>query len=207
MVDLCRRLTRSGTVSNVTLIYVHRGHHCPCKTPLLQTLLAELNPRLHVFGLRVEQERLPLDTVLLGVASLEICDRCVIIKDNAVRLGTADVTSMHTNRYLVLSRSSGPWAIDSIVIEDEDPAFLARRAMPFLDDFSTDAHCGTEFLSLATQMTNGHTGIINIAKRTASNALAEGPRTRTHSKSSGSGVAGVGGASTSVGWIAIEAES
>ena len=82
-VDLCRRLIGSGPASDVTLLYVHRGHHCQCKTPLLQTLLVNLPPQLQVHGLRVEQEQLPLDTVLFAIGVLERCDRCVIVKDNA----------------------------------------------------------------------------------------------------------------------------
>jgi hypothetical protein len=205
-IELCRRLATPGPGSDVTLVYVHRGHQCPCKTPLLQTLLAALAPCLHVHGLRVEQEQLPLDTVLFAVAALQSCDRCVIVKDNAVRLGTTEVAPLNTIQCLVLSRSSGPWAIDSIVIEDRDPAFLARRGMGFLDTFSTETYRAAEVLSLASRATSGRLGIITIARTGASNRLAGWPPARKRSNGPGSRAC-ARLAKAKAGQVALHAES
>ena len=163
-VDLCRHFTMSGPESNVTLVYVHRGHHRECKTPLLQVLLARLTPRLRVHGLRVEQGPLPLDIVLFAVAVLRECGRCIIIRDNAIRLGTTRVVSANDTHYLVLSRSKGCWAVDSILLLDEDPGFPSRMATLLLDEFSTDDHRGARSLSLASRTTTNRLGIISIIR-------------------------------------------
>jgi hypothetical protein len=160
VVNLCRRLL-GGPEPDVTLIYVHRGHQRQFKTPLLQLLLPSLAPGIRVHGLRVEQAKIPLDVVLFGMASLGERDRCLIIKDNAIRFGKEDVLAEVEIPYLVLSRATGPWAIENVRLLDEDSVFDASM-LDFLDDFSTEHyHCG-ESLSLASRTTNNRLGIIDI---------------------------------------------
>jgi hypothetical protein len=163
-VDLCRNLAMAGSTSRLTLVYVHRSYHGQCKTPLLQSLLAKLPPGLQVHGLRVEQDHLPLEIVLFAVATLRNRDRCIIVKDNAIRLGTTDVVSMNATKYLVLSRSPGSWAIDRIWLMDDDFALPAHLPAVALDAFSTHTHCDANCLSLVSRMTTGYPGIINVRK-------------------------------------------
>ena len=124
-------LRRPAPASNVALVYAHRGHRCQWKTPLLQSLLAKLGPRLQAHGLRVDQAHLPFDLILLAVATLGACDRCLIVKDNAIRLGTTDVVPVNTVQYLVLSRSTGVWAVEGIFITDDVSYFSVPDGAPF----------------------------------------------------------------------------
>jgi hypothetical protein len=163
-VNLCRWLATSSPASSVALIYAHRGHQVQCKTPLFQSLLAKLPPGLQVHGLRVEEDHLPLEIVLFAVAALRYRDRCIIIKDNAIRLGTTDVVSVNSTQYLVLSRSPGPWAIDDILLTDDNLALPARVPVLPLDAFSTGTR-NARRLSLVSRVTNGRLGIINIHKQ------------------------------------------
>ena len=172
-VDLCRRLATAGPASNVALVYAHRGHRCQWKTPLLQSLLAKLGPGLQVHGLRVDQAHLPLDVILLAVATLGGCDRCLIVKDNSIRLGTTDVVPVNTVQYLVLSRSTGVWAVEGIVINDDVPDFPSLMAPPSLDTLWTDPYRDADSLSLASTMTNACLGIINLVRVKQSDAFVE----------------------------------
>jgi hypothetical protein len=176
-VDLCHRLTMAAPAANVALVYAHRGHRCQWKTPLLQSLLARLSPRLQVHGLRVDQAHLPLDLLLFAVATLGECDRCIIVKDNAIRLGTTDVVPETTVQYLVLSRSTGIWEVEGISIQDEVPAFPSRMATPSLDTLWTHPPHDADSLSLACPMTNGCFGIIHLVRVRQSDALVKSPRT------------------------------
>jgi hypothetical protein len=168
-VNLCRRLVMSDPESTVTLIYAHRGHHAPCKTPLLQSLLARLSPHLQVHGMRVERPDIPLDILLAGIGALCSCERCLIIKDNAVRLGTTDVASVNSIQYLVLSRTYGSWAIENIVIHEED-GFAPPTQSISLDSFVSDSRRDVDALCLASQTTRSFLGIVQIvrARRTSS---------------------------------------
>jgi hypothetical protein len=163
-VDLCCRLATAGPASNIALIYAHRGHRCQWKTPLLQGLLAKLGPLLQVQGLRVDQAHLPFDLILLAVATLGECDRCIIIKDNAIRLGTTDVVPVNTVQYLVLSTATGVWAVEGIFITDDVLAFPSQIAPPSLDSLWTDPHRDAGSLSLASPMANACVGILNLVR-------------------------------------------
>jgi hypothetical protein len=162
VVNLCQRLVSAVGESSSTLIYAHRGHCAPSKTPLLQNLLAQLSPNLQVQGLRVEDQDMPLDIVLSGIAALCDCDRCVIIKDSAVRLGTSGVLATNTIQYLVLSRSTGSWVIDDIVIPD------AQAVLPMpshsLDRFLADPPPDVDSLWLISRTTRSWTECIHVAR-------------------------------------------
>jgi hypothetical protein len=186
IVDLCRRLAMSRPASKVTFVYAHRGYHCNCKTPLLQSLLAKLPPGLQVHGLRVEQDHLPLDVVLLGAATLGHSDCCFIVKDNAIRLGTTEVVPMNSAQYLVLSRSPGPWAIDDILLMDDNQAFPFQMPAIPLESFVAAPHRHADSLSLVSRMTTGRQGIIKIRRVSHVNALGQLPKL--------SGASGVGSA-------------
>jgi hypothetical protein len=175
IVDLCRRLVLSSTNSPLTLIYVHRGHHCQCKTPLLQALLSQLASPLQVHGLRAEQNDLPLDAILLAVAALSQHGRCIIVKDNAIRLGTADVMPGSTIQYLVLSRSSGPWTITDILIDDEDCQFSPRLPSLSLREFLSDCNHAGDCLSLTARTTCSTTGSIHLVRTLQPGAVVTSP--------------------------------
>jgi hypothetical protein len=176
--DLCRRLLwcglqtppQQGPASKVALVYAHRGDRCQWKTPLLQSLLAKLGPLLQVHGLRVDQALLPFDVILLAVATLSACDRCIIIKDNAIRLGTTDVVPVNTVQYLLLSRSTAVWAVESIVITDDVLAFPSSMAFPSLDTLWTDRPRNADSLPLASPMLNGGVGILHLVRVRQSDA-------------------------------------
>lgn len=164
-VALCRQLAMSGQASRTTLVYVHRGHQGQSKTPLLQSLLAKLPPGLEVHGLRVEKDHLPLDVLLFAAATLKYSDRCIIVKDNAIRLGTTDVVSVSSTQLLVLCRSLGSWAIDEIlVIDDDNTGSASYSPMYPLHVFLTDPHCEANSLRLVSRMTTGCLGIIRIRR-------------------------------------------
>jgi hypothetical protein len=180
-VDLCRRLLwrglqttpQQGPASKVALVYAHRGHRCQWKTPLLQSLLAKLGPRLQAHGLRVDHAHLPFDLILFAVATLSDCDRCIVLKDNAIRLGTTDVVPVNTVQYLVLSKSIGLWTVEGIVITDDVLAFPSRMAPSSLNTLWTDPHRHTDSLSLASPMTNAGVGILHLVRVRQSDALVK----------------------------------
>jgi hypothetical protein len=173
MVDLCRRFATAAPASKIALVYAHRGHRCQWKTPLLQSLLAKLGPRLQAHGLRVDHAHLPFDLILVAVATLGDCDRCIILKDNAIRLGTTDVVPVNTVQYLLLSKSIGLWAVEGIVITDDVLAFPSMMAPPSLDTLWTDPHRHTDSLSLASPMTNAGVGILHLVRVRQSDALVK----------------------------------
>jgi hypothetical protein len=175
IVDLCRRLVMSSTNSPVTLIYAHRGHHSQCKTPLLQTLLSQLDAPIQVHGLRTEQDDLPLDVVLFAVAALSQGGRCIIVKDNAIRLGTTEVVPGNTLQYLVLSRSSGPWTITDILINDADRPFMPRATSLSLREFLSDCNQAGDSLSLNAQTTCSTTGSIHLVRTRQPAAVVTSP--------------------------------
>jgi hypothetical protein len=175
IVDLCRRLVMSSANSPLTLIYVHRGHHCQCKTPLLQTLLAQLALPMQVHGLRAEQDDLPLDAILFAVAALSQGGRCIIVKDNAIRLGTTDVVPDNTIQYLVLSRSEGPWTITDILINDGDCQFSRRIPSLSLREFLSDGSHAGDCLSLIAQTTCSTTGSIHLVRTRQPGAVVTSP--------------------------------
>jgi hypothetical protein len=175
IVDLCRRLLMASTNCPVTLIYAHRGHHSQCKTPLLQTLLSQLDAPIQVHGLRTEQDDLPLDAILFGVAALSQGGRCIIVKDNAIRLGTTEVVPGNTLQYLVLSRSSGPWTITDILINDADRPFMPRTTALSLPEFLSDCDHAGDCLSLTAQTTCSTTGSIHLVRTRQPAAVVTSP--------------------------------
>jgi hypothetical protein len=173
-VELCRGImSRPG--SDVSLVYAHRGNHYEWKTPLLQSLLAMLGPRVGMHGLQVEQDHLPLDLVLFGVATLSTCERCIIVKDNAIRVGAEEVVASSTTQYLVLSTGSGSWAIEGIVMDEEDPACRATIAVLSLDEFLADGHHGIDSLSLTSRTANGCLGVIKLVRVGRKQGVLESP--------------------------------
>jgi hypothetical protein len=162
-VELCRGvMSRPG--AEVSLVYAHRGHRCQWKTPLLQSLLAMLGPGVRVHGLQVEQDHLPLDLVLLGVATLAGCERCMIVKDNAIRVGAAEVVAASTTQYLVLSRESGSWAIERIVMAEEGPAYPSPLPELSLDEFLANEERGLDSLSLTSRTAAGCLGVMELVR-------------------------------------------
>jgi hypothetical protein len=162
-VELCRRiLSRPG--ADVSLVYTHRGHRCQWKTPLLQSLLARLGPAVQAHGLQVQQDHLPLDVVLLGVATLVRCERCLIVKDNAVRVGDEEAVAVSTMPYLVLSRGRGPWAVQRILMSDSDPALRSPIPALSLDEFLADGDRGMDSLSLTSRTEAGCVGVIKVVR-------------------------------------------
>lgn len=160
-VELCRRLV-SEQPGKVLFLYAHRGHQLQCKTPVLQSLLAKLPNCMQVHGLRVEQDDLPFELVLFGLAALKECDRCIIVKDNAIRLGTREVMSKSQTKYLVLSRSTGSWLIDRISIHDDENDIPSGRTIQSLNTFLTNEMMEGDSISLACRMTKAGFGIINL---------------------------------------------
>jgi hypothetical protein len=161
-VELCRGvMSRPGFVC---LIYTHRRHRCQWKTPLLQSLLAMLGPAVRAHGVQVEQDYLPLDLVLFGVATLASCERCLIGKDNAIRVGAEEVVAASTTQYLVLSRESGPRAIEEIVTDEKNPAPSSTIAALTLEEFLADGDRGTDSLSLISRTANGCLGVMKLVR-------------------------------------------
>jgi hypothetical protein len=162
-VELCRGvMSRPG--AEVSLVYTHRGHRCQWKTPLLQSLLAMLGPGVRVHGLQVEQKHLPLDLVLFGVATLATCERCIIVKDNAIRVGTEEVVTASATQYLVLSRASGSWVIEEILMDEEGPDCPSTLAALSLDEFLADGDRGMDSLSLISRTAKGCLGVITLVR-------------------------------------------
>ena len=162
-VALCRRvLARTGTA--LSLVYAHRGYRYEWKTPLLQSLLAMLGPGVHAHGLRVEQDDLPLDLVLLAIGTLDRCERCLIVQDNTPRVGAEEVVAASTMPYLALSTQPGRWAIEAIVVGDD----IGDRSSPVptltLDQFLTSGNAGTGSLSLTTRTAAGCLSLLRLAR-------------------------------------------
>jgi hypothetical protein len=173
-VELCRGImSRPG--SDVSLVYTHRGSHYQWKTPLLQSLLAMLGPRVVAHGLQVEQDHLPLDLVLFGVATLARCELCIIVKDNAIRVGAEEVMPESTTQYLVLSTGSGSWAIEGIVLDEEDPACPSTIAVLSLDEFLADGDHGMDSLSLTNRTATGCLGVIKLVRVGRKQGALESP--------------------------------
>jgi hypothetical protein len=177
-VALCRRLAASDPGGDVTLIYAHRSSRYQQRTPLLQSLLAALRGRLRVHGIRVEHGSLPLDPVLLAIAALRECHRCLVIKDNAIRVDGSVLRPVTSIQYLVLSRATGSWKIDGIVFTDA-AASLTRATDPdSLDAFLLGSSRDAESLSLSSPLTHGGVGLVNISR--VSRPRARAARTRIH---------------------------
>jgi hypothetical protein len=149
---------------DVSLVYTHRGHRCQWKTPLLQSLLAMLKPGVRAYGLQAEQDNLPLDLVLFGVGTLARCERCLILKDNAIRVGGEEAVAASTTQYLVLSRGSGSWTIEGIVMDEEVPACQSTIAALSLDEFLADGDRGMGSLSLTSRTANGCLGVMKLVR-------------------------------------------
>jgi hypothetical protein len=158
------RSVMSRSRSDVSLVYTHRGHRCQWQTPLLQSLLAILGPGLRAHGLQVEQDHLPLDVVLFGVATLATHECCLIVKDNAIRVGLEEVVAASTTQFLALSRRTGAWAIERIVLHEDTPADRSMNAPLSLDEFLADGERGTESLSLTGRTVSGCVGVIDVVR-------------------------------------------
>lgn len=162
-IALCRDImSRSG--SDVSLVYTHRGNRFQWRTPLLQSLLAMLGPRVGVHGLQVDQDRLPLDLVLFGVATLAKYECCMIVKDNAIRVGAEEVVATSTTQYLVLSRESGSWAIEGIALDEEKPAYPSPIPELSLDEFLANGERGLDSLSLTSRTAAGCLGVMELVR-------------------------------------------
>lgn len=162
-VELCRgSISRPG--SNMSLVYTHRGHRYEWQTPLLQSLLATLEPGVRAYGFQADQDHFPFDLVLFGVATLASCERCIIVKDNAIRVGTEEVVASSTMQYLVLSRESGSWEIERIVMGEEDPACQSTNAALSLDDFLADEDCRMDSLFLTGRTATGCRGVMKLGR-------------------------------------------
>ena len=205
-VELCGGVM-SRTGSDVSLVYTHRGHRYQWKTPLLQSLLAMLGAGVRVHGLQAEQEHLPLDLVLFGVATLARCEGCIIVKDNAIRVGE-EVGAASTTQYLVLSRRTGSWAIERIVMDEEDPACPSKMAALSLDEFLADGDRGMASLSLTSRTATGCLGVMRLV-RVGRNAGMFEPAAGESGSPGGTVAMGSPGArrsSASGGWVTARAE-
>jgi hypothetical protein len=111
-----------------------------------------------------------LDLLLAGIGALGTCERCIIIKDNAVRLGTTDVTSVNTIQFLVLSRKRGSWAVENIVIDEED-GFTPTTPSVSLDVFVTDSRRDVDALCLTSRTTRSCPAIIHIVRARRTNSV------------------------------------
>jgi hypothetical protein len=162
-VELARRLmSRSG--SDLSLVYAHRGHRRQWRTPLLQSLLALLDPGVRAHGLQVEQEDLPWDLVLFGIATLASHECCLIVKDNAIRVGAEEVVAASTTQFLTLSKRTGAWAVQRIVLDDDNSADPSMSAALSLDDFLADAERETKSLSLTGRTVSGCVGMMDLVR-------------------------------------------
>jgi hypothetical protein len=162
-VELCQAIM-SRANSKVSLVYAHRSHRCEWKTPLLQSLLAQLGPGVQAHGLQVDQDYLPLDLVLFGVASIADFQCCMILKDNTIRVGAEEVVEVSTLQYLVLSRGCGSWTIDGIVIDDEELASSSTTAALSLDGFLAAGERGMDSVALTGRMANGCLGVLRLVR-------------------------------------------
>jgi hypothetical protein len=173
-VELCRGIM-SKPGPEVSLVYTHRGNPYQWKTPLLQSLLAMLGPQVRAHGLQVEQDHLPLDLVLFGVATLATCERCIIVKDNAIRVGAEEVVAASATQYLVLARGSGSWAIEGIVMDEEVPPCPCTIVALSLDEFLADGDHGMDSLSLTSRTATGCLGVIKLVRVGRKQGVLESP--------------------------------
>jgi hypothetical protein len=76
-------------------------------------------------------------------------------------------------QYLVLSRSTGVWAVEDITITDDVLPSPSLMAVPSLDTFWTDPHRDDDSFSLATPMANAWVGIIHLVRVRQSGAFVK----------------------------------
>lgn len=120
VIELCRGFALGRPTEDVALVYVHRGYQPRFRTPILLALLAEIPSFASVQSVRAPTQDLPLEALLLALASIAGARSCLVIDDRSQRLapaGTKPDPQESGVRHLSLSRGNGRYRLVRIASE------------------------------------------------------------------------------------------